>query len=112
MRRRLHFFPLIFALIPFQAFAASKIRDIIESITEIVGLITTIVLALVLVAFGWGVVRFILAAQNPEERKKAKEFLFWSIIAVFVVASIAGLIAFLQAFFGIENITTFPIPRF
>lgn len=51
---------------------------------------------LALTWFIWGVVSFIRAAENPEERKRGKQKIIWGIIALF----------FMIAFIGISSVFT------
>ena len=83
------------------ATAASKINDIITNMIGLVGKVAVLVWMIALVVFGWGIVRLIAAAGNQEEIKKAKGIIWWGVIGMFVLASIAGIIFVLQREFGI-----------
>ena len=77
--------------------AQSKIATIIVNMIGLVALVAKLAWMITLVVFGWGIVRLIAASGNQEELKKAKGFLWWGIIGMFVLASIIGIIFLLQS---------------
>ncbi len=83
--------------------AQSKIGQIIVNAIGLVRSTVVLVWVIALVVFGWGIVRLIAASSNQEELKKAKGFLWWGIIGMFVLASIIGIIYFLQEDFDIPG---------
>jgi hypothetical protein len=95
------------------AFAQSKITTIIENITAVLGRVITVVFMLAVIAFGWGIVKLIVAAGDPNEIKNAKGIIVWSVISIAVLASVAGIILYIQQFFGIDpNQTNISPPQF
>lgn len=78
-------------------------------VTWIIGLIDYLIkfiLVLSLVAFLWGIFRLVfLNATNEAERAKAKKFMLWGIIALFVMTSVWGLVNVLRSsLFGTGNL--------
>ena len=68
-------------------------------------LITSVVpflFALAMVGFIWGVIQYVLNADNEEKRKKGKSFIIWGLIALFVMVSMWGLVGVLTNTFGIK----------
>ncbi|MEN9604732.1 MAG: hypothetical protein RJB39_417 [Candidatus Parcubacteria bacterium] len=61
-----------------------------------------LILALSLVSFLYGIFRLVfLDASNEAERTKARKFMLWGIVALFVMVSVWGLVKVLQSsFFG------------
>jgi|GEM_PF-3535068 len=49
-----------------------------------------------LLLFIAGIIRYVVNADNDEERKKGSQFIMWGLIALFVMLSIWGLVAFIQ----------------
>ncbi|TAJ12909.1 hypothetical protein EPO56_03750 [Patescibacteria group bacterium] len=58
--------------------------------TQVVSLAVPTILVLLL--FYWNVSQIILTADNPEKRKQALPRLLWSIVALFVIFSLGGII--------------------
>lgn len=102
-------------LLPFAALAQQDVvTPIANQILNLARVLVTIVFVLSVVAFGWGIVSFVLAAGDPAAVQKAKSFLLWGVIGMAVGASLFGLITFLQTYFGVQAgglIITPPIVR-
>ncbi len=102
----------LFAL-PMIAFAQSlsNLSSLVKSIGVIIALLLPIVAALALLYFFWGLAKFILAAGDEGEREKGKSIMIWGIVALFVLASVWGLVGFLGTALGINqgaDLTTVP----
>lgn len=106
-------FTFLLGFLPFFASAqcTTDVCRIIESTVNVFNRVVVILVLLALAAFGWGIAKLILAAQNPEERKKAKSIIVWSIAGMFIIASLAGIIKFGQDYFGVGGSTTIPAPK-
>jgi len=105
----------LFALTPMLAFAQGNsdlgnVEEFIESIGELVNLLIPIVFALALLFFLWGLAKYIFAAGNEEAKESGKRIMIWGIIALFIMASVWGIVAFLQDLFGVTE-TTIDIPQ-
>ena len=104
---------LLVIIMPITAFAAnSKIKTILTNIQDTLGIVIKIFITLALVIFIWGVVRFILAAGNPQARNQAKGIMLYGIIAIAILAMMTGIVAFLQTYFGITPGQPIKIPQF
>ena len=90
----------------------SRIGLIIRNTTRLIELTAVLVWTLSLVVFGWGIVKFIVAASNEEELKKAKGILWWGVIGIFVLATVVGIIEFFQRYFGIRGVQIINAPQF
>lgn len=63
-----------------------------------------LLIGVALLAFFWFLIRFIVkGADSPDEQKKDKSGMFYSIIAIFVMVSIWGIIAFLGSTLNIQQ---------
>lgn len=90
---------------------ASLINQIIVNLIGTARLVLVLLFVLALLVFVWGMVKFIFAASNPEEIKKARGILWWGIIGMFVLASVFGIVVALQVYFGV-GAPSIPIPQF
>ena len=69
-----------------------------------------IVFAIAMIYFFWGVAKYILAAGDPKAAAEGKSIMIYGIIALAVMASVYGLINFLQTTFNVGTGTvTLPI---
>ena len=92
------------ALAPALAFAQqqfSNISSLVSSIGRVVGLAIPIVVAIALLAFFWGLVKFIFAQGNEESKADAKRIMLWGIIALFVMIAVWGLVRFIGQALGV-----------
>lgn len=101
---------------PFLAFAQagvvslSGIDQLVSSIGGIINALTPIVFALALLYFFLGLAQFILASGDPEKASEGKSRMIWGVIALFVMATVFGLISFIQAQFGLTATGTITAP--
>ncbi len=54
--------------------------------------------AVAIAIFIWGIIRFIAAADNEEERAIGKKHLVWGIIGLFIMFAVWGIIAVIRNF--------------
>lgn len=102
-------FGLVFA--PFLSFAQlTEITDFTVSIGGIIDLLTPIVFALALLFFFWGLAQFILASGDPEKAAEGRSKMIWGVVALFVMATVFGLIRFIRTELGISDEKTIDVP--
>lgn len=89
-------------LAPASAFAqgTGTLQSLIAVVANIVGLLTSIGAALAFVAFFWGIALFVLNVGDEKKAEEGKSWMLWSIIAIFVLVTIWGIIALLQKTVG------------
>ena len=88
--------------------------DLICIFTDLISTIIPIVGGLALVAFFWGLAKFIRHAGDESGREEGKEVMKWGIIALFVLVSIWGIVYFLTYdIFGLSSpgVPQLPIQR-
>src|SRR3990167_5698730 len=100
------------ALAPAFAFAQTlgNIEILVKSIGNLVGLALPIVVAIALLAFFWGLVKYIFAQGNEESKADAKKIMLWGIIALFVMVAVWGLVQFIGNALGIQQGQTITVP--
>ena len=88
---------------PFISFAQEldRVKTLIESIGEIINTAIPIVFALALLVFFWGLVKYIFG--GAEDKDKAKNLMIWGVVALFVMATVWGLVQFIGDAVGIED---------
>jgi TRAP-type C4-dicarboxylate transport system permease small subunit len=78
-----------------------KLTPTAINVLAALNVVVSIIFVIAVIVFGWGIVKLIIASGNPEEIKKAKGFLIWGIVGIAVLASVFGIITYLQEFFGV-----------
>ncbi len=97
----------LYFMTPFFAFAqgvSNQTRNLDDFLLKIAGWINTllpIVVALALLYFLWGLVKYVVSSGDA--REEAKGIMIWGIIALFVMVSVWGLVAFLGNTLGISS---------
>jgi len=74
----------------------SGVKDILCAVLDIVDILTAIAFALILLAFLWGLAKYVFQADQEGARDQGKRIMIGGIIALFVAASIWGIVSFLQ----------------
>ena len=68
---------------------------LVESLNTLLGNLVPVLIALAVVVFFWGVVRYVTAGEDPEKRKNGRNLMIYGVIAIFVMVALWGLVALL-----------------
>lgn len=104
---------LAFFAVPFVAFAAETLRginDIVTGIGVIVANLIPILIAIALIVFFWGLVKYVWG--GGKDTAKGKSIMIAGLISLFVMVSIYGIIIYAQIALNVPTNTTITIPRF
>lgn len=77
----------------------SNLNGLLRGIGNLVSTALPIVIAIALLAFFWGLVKFIFAGE--EGKKEGKSLMIWGLVALFVMVSVWGLVRFIGNALGI-----------
>ena len=111
--KKLIIFLLVSILFPSISFAVDTPGNFTELVLIFVDLILAalpLVASLALLAFFWGMAKFILKAGSEDGREEGKQIMKWGIVALFVAVSIFGILTFLYDEFGFEGSGNLGIP--
>ncbi len=73
-------------------------------------LVIPILFAIAIIYFFWGLVKYIKSAGDPKAAAEGRSIMIWGIIALVVMVSVYGLIAWVQSAFGIQGGATPTLP--
>lgn len=101
-------------LTPFMALAAQDVESLIDKILGIINLVIPLLIAVAVVIFLVGVVKYITAGASEESRKEARSVMLYGIIGLFVMVAVWGLVNVLVETFNLDtNIPMVPeIPTY
>lgn len=86
--------------LPLTSFAAlGNIEGLVGDVGNIVNKIIPILFAVALLGFFYGLVKFIFGAD--EDKSGAKKTMIWGVVALFVMASVWGLVKFIGDAVGV-----------
>jgi hypothetical protein len=95
--------------LPLTSFAAlGNITGLVTDIGGIVNLLIPIVFAIALLVFFWGLVMYIFGKEDNKDQ--AKKTMIWGVVALFVMASVWGLVRFIQSAVGVTDNTNIDVP--
>ena len=92
---------LLFA-IPFIA-SAQTFGSILTVISGLVNTLIPLTMALALLAFFWGLVRYIWNGASEEAKDEGKRIMIAGIVGLFVMVSIWGLVGIIGQTFGVRQ---------
>jgi len=106
-------FYIIWSFVPAIAFAQSSdlfsdFRSVVGFVLDFINPLIGILAALSMLAFFWGLAKFVLIVGSQKDHAEGAKFMLWSIVALFVMVSIYGLISLLQGELGITDTTVLP----
>ncbi len=78
-----------------------NLQVLLRSIGKLIDIALPIVVALGLLAFFFGLAKFIFNAGDEEARKQARGIMIWGIVALFVMVAVWGLVKFVGDAVGI-----------
>ncbi len=87
----------------------TNLQTLLTSIGRLVDTALPIVVAIALLAFFWGLVKFLIG--GAEGKDEAKTFMIWGLVALFVMVSVWGLVRFIGNAIGIQQGDTIVVPR-
>lgn len=105
------------SLLPTLAFAQTTPSANLGFLATLVGQVGTAIRLLIPVMFGlaiifffWGLIQYIRSAGDPKAAAEGKSIMIWGIIAIAVMISVYGLVAWLQGVVGINANATVNLP--
>jgi hypothetical protein len=81
----------------------SNLETLVQSIGRIVNLVIPIIFAIALLGFFYGLVVYIFGAEQNKDQ--AKKTMIWGVVALFVMASVWGLVSFIGSAVGVNQDT-------
>lgn len=79
------------------------ITGVINRLQNIINVIIPFIVGLAVLVIIWGIFSFISSAGDEEARAKAKSFIIWGIIGVFLMLSVWGLVNILTNSLPVDN---------
>jgi len=95
---------------PHLASAQGNVSDLVIAFQKIINLLIPLVASLALLAFFWGLAKYIFNAGSEEDQKQGKKIMIAGVIGLFLIAAIGGIIDFIALALGVggDNFITPP----
>lgn len=105
MKKTLYTIILLFAVIPFVASAqVTDFRSLMQLFGNLLGSVISVLYTFAFAAFFWGIVLFVFNTDDDKKRQEGKNWMFWSVIALFVMITIWGLVGLLVNTLGVGTV--------
>ena len=72
--------------------AGGTFKSVIGYILEVIYLLIPILMGLAFIVFFWGLSKFILNSNKPEELKNGRTYMLWGILALFILFTFTAII--------------------
>lgn len=82
-------------LLPIVA-SAQNFEAFLGTLTTWIGLIIPLLISFAVVLFLWGLVKFVMNAEDEGARASGRQLMIWGIIALFVMIAFWGIVGWLQ----------------
>lgn len=76
--------------------ASSNFKGVVSEVTGIINLLIPILAAIAFMVFFWGLSRFILNSNKPDEIKDGKKYMLWGIVALFVLLTYRAIVSLIS----------------
>jgi hypothetical protein len=83
--------------------ALTNLQNLILKISQIINILIPITFAIALLAFFYGLIRYILAAGSEEAKESGRRIMIGGIIALFVMSAIWGIVRLLANTVGVST---------
>ena len=93
---------IAFLLFPLEALAAT-VQSVFLTLTDIVNIVSPVLMSVAVAVFLYGVVKYIIAAGDADKEKTARGYIIYGIIGLFVMVAFWGLVTVLSDTFGIDE---------
>ncbi|HZS42756.1 MAG TPA: hypothetical protein VFA52_00875 [Candidatus Paceibacterota bacterium] len=84
-----------------QSNKANDFKSLVQLLISLLNALVPLIIGIALVAFLWGVMRYVTGGQSEEKIKQGRTLMIYGIIALFVMVAVWGLVGILEStFFG------------
>jgi hypothetical protein len=100
-----------FIFFPFITLAYNDMLGIIYSVPDILNGVVFLIVGLAVLAFLWGIVKYLMSGGDEKQLEESKKFMLWGIVGITIMVSVWGIISILGNMFGIHISGTPTLPR-
>lgn len=83
--------------------ALGGINTLAGGVGTIINTLIPIMMALAVLTFFWGLVKYIASASDEAAKESGKTLMIWGMIALFVMVALWGILGYVQAQLGITG---------
>jgi hypothetical protein len=83
--------------------ALTQVNTLAAGFGTIVNTLIPIMMALAVLAFFWGLVKYIASASDEAAKESGKNLMIWGMIALFVMVALWGILGWVQSNLGLSG---------
>jgi hypothetical protein len=83
-----------------------NVKGLLGSVKNIINALFPVLMALAVLYFFWGLVNYVKSAGDEKARDAGKGQMIWGIIALFIMVSLFGILAWVQSATGLTQGTS------
>jgi hypothetical protein len=87
----------------------NNLQTLVQTFGVIVRTLLPIVFALAILAFFYGIMLYVFS-QSTDTKREGRGIMLWALVAIFVMASLFGIVLLAQQTLGINNTTNLQAP--
>jgi len=112
MKKIFRLAPIAAATLPFMALAqgGTPLETLLATVRRVVDIVIPILMALAVLVFLYGIVKYITASGDAEGQKEARGYIIYGLIGIFVLVAFWGIVAFIAGTVGVTVGGTTPVP--
>lgn len=99
----------VYSLLPWIAYAQATLSDIFDDLQVVFNAVIILLVILATLVFIWGVVKFIMAADNEKTRNEAKGIMTWGIVGLVAIVAAWGIVLAITIQFGLNPEQVIPL---
>jgi len=80
---------------------AADVTSVLNTAKGWVDILLPLSFSVAFLAFVYGIIRFLMSGSDTNKKEEAKNRLLWGVVAMFVVVTIWGIVAFIGLTFGV-----------
>lgn len=90
---------------PLMAFAqvSGPLSGTLSQVSGVINLLIPLMLALAVLVFFWGLVKYIANASDEAAKESGKTLMIWGMVALFVMVAFWGIIGYVQNSLGLSG---------
>lgn len=82
---------------------STDLGELVSQVPSVLNQIMLLIIGLAVLAFLFGIVKYLFSGSDEAQRKKSKRYMIWGIVGITVMVSVFGLVTLFGSFFGINS---------
>jgi cytochrome bd-type quinol oxidase subunit 2 len=104
--------PAIVAAANGGTFNTDTLKTTIDGLKGVVNTLLVVLSGVAVIVFIWGIIKYVLASNDGEKRKEARNYMIYGVVAFAVIVGLFGLSNAVLSFVGLKEVdNSFNVPQ-